>query len=123
MKRLIIRLSMTVFVAAIAAVALGLFIPKTADAAVPTYLTTARFNSLNAILLEGYATWVRNYPTHMARSANSWMDWSEDGCSVPDWTAQISLVRPFTNQYIHACERHDFMWRTLAVLDAGTGRI
>ena len=45
MKRLIIQLSMTVFVAAIAAIALGLFIPKTADAAVPTYLTTARFNS------------------------------------------------------------------------------
>ena len=115
MKRWVILLSM----AAIAVVALGLFRPGTADAAP----TTARLNSLNAILSDTYDAWVQNYPTHMARASNSWMDWSEDGCSVPDFAANFSISVSNATKFIHACERHDFMWRTLAVLDAGTGRV
>ena len=48
------------------------------------------------------------------------MDWSEDGCSVPDLAARFA---PYRTKFYYGCLRHDFMWRTMAVLDQATGRV
>ena len=47
-----------------------------------------------------------------------WADWSQDGCSSPDWVPDF-----FTMDYPEACLRHDLTWRTLPVIDDGTRRV
>ena len=81
-----------------------------------------RFDALNAIVQEPYLTWTSDdsnigYSKHRSLASNDWMDWSEDGCSVP------SELIPYRTKFYYGCLRHDFMWRTMAVLDRATGRV
>ena len=78
---------------------------------------TQRLTDLNYIRDLLYGTWAGQYDTLRTNPNYSWMDWSQDGCSSP------SLASMYTHAYGHACLRHDFMWRTLAVADEATGRI
>ena len=85
-------------------------------------IPTDRFDALNAIVQEPYLTWTSTntnigYSKHRNLAANAWMDWSEDGCSVP------SELIPYRTKFYYGCLRHDFMWRTMAVLDQATGRV
>ena len=85
-------------------------------------IPTDRFDALNAIVQEPYLTWTSTntnigYSKHRNLAANAWMDWSEDGCSVP------SDLTPYRTNFYNGCLRHDFMWRTMAVLDQATGRV
>ena len=87
-------------------------------------IPTDRFDALNAIVQEPYLTWTSTntnigYSKHRNLAANAWMDWSEDGCSLPD----NLIFAPYRTKFYHGCLRHDFMWRTMAVLDRATGRV
>ena len=45
-----------------------------------------------------------------------WMDWSQDGCSIP-------VPSSWTTLFLPGCLRHDLAWRTLPVIDDDTGRV
>ena len=118
MKRWILATSVVVVLAAI--VAGGLAFSMVREAQATSYEILARLVVLNDIHSDDYAEWVTNYTTYKSDSTNVWMDWSEDGCSVPEPVASLPVYR---EEFDYGCKRHDFMWRTLAVLDAGTGRV
>jgi hypothetical protein len=46
------------------------------------------------------------------------MDWSQDACSTPKFVPNW-----YNDDFNGGCLRHDLMWRSLAVADAGTGRV
>ena len=118
MKRWILATSVVVVLAAI--VAGGLAFSMVREAQATSYEILARLVVLNDIHSDDYAEWVTNYTTYKSDSTNVWMDWSEDGCSVPEPIASLPVYR---EEFDYGCKRHDFMWQTLAVLDAGTGRV
>ena len=78
---------------------------------------TQRLTDLNYIRDLSYSVWINQYDTLRLNPSYNWMDWSQDGCSSP------GLASAFNDAYQHACLRHDFMWRTLAVADKATRRI
>ena len=118
MKKWIITTSVAVVLATI--VAAGSIFPMVREAEASSFAMTARLGALNGILSDDHAEWITNYETYKSQSTNAWMDWSEDGCSVPEPIASLPVYR---EEFDYGCKRHDFMWRTLAVLDAGTGRV
>ena len=63
-----------------------------------------------------YPTWEARYDRLRKGIANNWMDWSQDGCSGPSGT-------PYQSRFKFGCLRHDLSWRTLAVIDGGSGRV
>ena len=77
-----------------------------------------RVNSFNNIFWLSLSQWTSQYDTLREASANQWMDWSQDGCSVPGFAGLGQ-----TEGFHMGCLRHDFMWRTLAVADEATGRV
>ena len=77
-------------------------------------------SSKNPISLGSSTNTNIGYSKHRNLAANAWMDWSEDGCSVPDLAARFA---PYRTKFYYGCLRHDFMWRTMAVLDQATGRV
>ena len=112
--------------AAVIALAVMLTVVATSDTsvahAVPlsqsTSLLQGDVDALNVILYKPYATWVADYATLRKRSEYQWMDWSQDGCSIPG-----VVTLGYNTTFHEGCLRHDMMWRTLAVADRGTGRV
>ncbi len=76
-----------------------------------------RMDHINFIRDIEYSEWVADYVEIRVNPRYSWMDWSQDGCSSP------GLASTYNHAYLHACLRHDFTWRTLAVMDRATGKI
>ena len=61
---------------------------------------------------------------YLASAEYSWMDWSNDNCSAP-WLPLVKLVTYVDEEDLFrpGCDRHDWAWRTLAVLDDGSGLV
>ena len=81
MKKWIITTSVAVVLATI--VAAGSVFPMVREAEATSFTMTTRLGALNGILSDDYNEWVLNYDTYKSTPTNVWMDWSEDGCSVP----------------------------------------
>ena len=81
--------------------------------------TDAEFQAaLNANVLMSYADWAEDYDTLRTATDDQSMDWSQDACSSPP-----GLGLGKKEEFHMACLHHDMMWRTLAVIDRGTGRV
>ena len=80
---------------------------------------TARLAGLNDIRLMRVGAWEEQYDSLRQSVTYNWVDWSQDECSSP-WYQPIQFYDPV---FKWGCLRHDMMWRTLPVLDGGTGRI
>ncbi len=79
-------------------------------------VTSERIDELNTLRELPRATWTASYRTLRKDSTYNWVDWSQDGCSSPWYVPSIY------DDFQYGCLRHDMMWRTLPVADAGTGR-
>ena len=83
----------------------------------PTQLQS-RLNTFNHLVTLDYISWKAGYETNHRASQHDFMDWSQDSCSTP---ADVPV--PFKEAFEYACLKHDFMWRTLAAMDQGNGRV
>ena len=77
---------------------------------------------MNLLIAKDILLWGNQYNSLRVTDAHQWMDWGQDGCSVPDYI-DVMLTRTYNVKFHDACLRHDWMWRTLAALDEGTGQI
>ena len=75
----------------------------------------SRLQALNDMHALSMVVWGTSYDALRADGENSWMDWSEDGCSGPGASRLWNYI------FIEGCQRHDMTWRTLPVIDGGTG--
>lgn len=91
--------------------------PRPAEAVTDAEFQT-ELKALNSNILMSYADWAEDYDTLRMAADAQWMDWSQDACSAPPG---LGLGRK--DEFHMACLRHDMMWRTLAVIDRGTGRV
>ena len=73
---------------------------------------------VDELLFLPFATWVSQYDANRKSSRYQRFDWSQDHCSLP-----LNLDPSYAELFRMACLRHDFMWRTLAVVDQATGRV
>ncbi len=116
----------------ISAAAGAFYSPTTAQADITTPISnlppatrmpvlTIAMNQINDIRDMAYSDWETEYQDTRVNPRYAWMDWSNDGCSGPDWAKGVK--RYADTAYTAACLRHDYTWRTLAVIDQGTGRI
>ena len=84
---------------------------------VPDY-TEDRLAAMNAIHDLPHAT-RETYYGYLRKSGDlAWVDWSQDACSTPPVTMEI-----WDDDFQFGCLRHDMTWRTLPIIDEGTGRI
>ena len=122
------RLALTVCVSVILALAFLTVTTVKADGAegasaspplVSDTVFTTRLASLNDIRLMRVGAWEEQYDDLRQSVTHNWVDWSQDECSSP-WYQPIQFYDPV---FKWGCLRHDMMWRTLPVLDGGTGRI
>ena len=90
-------------------------IPAPAVLASPTM--TAKLAQIDGLRDLTYSQWKVRYDELRTDVTYNWMDWSQDGCSAPD------ALGTYKSKFFYGCLRHDFMWRTLAVLDAAEGRV
>ena len=77
-----------------------------------------RLEAMNAIHDLSHATWESYYEYLRKNGELAWVDWSQDGCSAPPVTLGI-----WDDDFEYGCLRHDMTWRTLPIIDEGTGRI
>ena len=80
--------------------------------------TSDRLDAMNDFHDISWRQWGVRYDDLRTDPRYYWADWSQDGCSSPDWVPDF-----FTMDYPEACLRHDLTWRTLPVIDDGTGRV
>ena len=81
-----------------------------------------KVDAMNLLIAKTVTLWGNEYHTLRARSDHQWMDWGQDGCSNPG-VLNFVLDRTYNIKFRDACLRHDWMWRTLAALDEGTGKM
>ena len=105
-------------VAVLVAVSVGVMKPAEAQSAPTTTELQEQADLLDRLLLITYHTWVSRYNANRTNDDFEHFDWSQDHCSVP-----LDLRPPYRELFRMSCLRHDFMWRTLAVIDEGTGRM
>ena len=74
-------------------------------------------DQLNTLKGKTIAEWSDQYDSLRKQVKYNWVDWSQDKCSSP-----VPLT-PFLGTFTPGCLRHDMMWRTLPIADAGTGKI
>ena len=77
-----------------------------------------RLGELNTLRALSRIDWGAQYDTLRREPAYSWMDWSQDACSTPHL-----VPTAYNDDFREGCLRHDLSWRTMAVADAGTGRV
>lgn len=65
-------------------------------------------------------TWGAQYDRLRMDARYYWMDWSQDGCSVP---GPRILGTKWSALFLPGCLRHDMTWRTLPVIDDDTGLV
>lgn len=70
---------------------------------------------MNQLASLSYEQWQSGYHSTTIRQnpSYSWMDWSQDGCSAG--------ALGFRKAFLYGCLRHDFSWRTMAVLEGIDG--
>ena len=78
----------------------------------------ARLAQLSHLRSLSLTDWRSRYDTLRVNVDYNWMDWSQDGCSSPEYMQGF-----YNEEFWDGCLRHDMMWRTLPVADAGTGRV
>ena len=81
-------------------------------------ITSDRLDAMNDFHDITWGAWGNQYDDLRTDPRYYWADWSQDGCSSPWWVPDV-----FTDDYPEACLRHDLTWRTLPVIDAGTGMV
>ena len=111
------------FIAILLAVAaVGGFFALSTPAEARTDPTTTELRSdldrVDELLLISYHTWEYRYDRNRKNTRYQDFDWSQDHCSLP-----YNINPEYVNSLRMVCLRHDFMWRTLAVVDEGTGRV
>ena len=79
--------------------------------------TPDRLAQLNILKGKSVADWQTQYDSLRRGALYNWVDWSQDWCSSP------LPVTPYIGTFTPGCLRHDMMWRTLPIVDAGTGRV
>ena len=77
-----------------------------------------RLEAMNAIHDLSAPSWETYYEYLRKNGELAWVDWSQDGCSTPPVTMGI-----WDDDFEFGCLRHDMTWRTLPIIDEGTGRI
>ena len=77
--------------------------------------------TFNRLVESPYHAWRVTYNANRVLSTYQGFDWSQDGCSVPERLEFI--VTAYVETFHWGSLRHDFMWRTLAVIDEATGRV
>ena len=75
-------------------------------------------DDLNALHALSFASWQAQYNRLRLEAGFRWMDWSQDACSTPKFVPNW-----YNDDFNGGCLRHDLMRRSLAVADAGTGRV
>ena len=89
--------------------------------------TQSQLYGLNTLRRMTVANWESQYNVLRRQVVHNWVDWSQDGCSAP-WIATAlaeitTSVADYNEVFHYGCLRHDMMWRTLPIVDGGTGRI
>ena len=71
-------------------------------------------SDLTAIAAMSHADWSASgaYDGLRDGSTYDWMDWSNDGCSGPEY-AHLG----YGDDFLLGCLRHDVLWRSMAVAD------
>ena len=82
----------------------------------PTSELSEKTTQLNYLVSFNYRAWSSRYDNLRKSTAYNWMDWSQDGCSVPS-------VVTYRSEFKFGCLRHDLAWRTLGAIDGATGRV
>ena len=86
----------------------------------PPTTTSDRLAQINTLRDITYDEWADSYHANRRQPRYSWMDWSQDGCSVPEF---VLTTAGYQGYFHYACLRHDFMWRTLPIADRANGRV
>lgn len=103
--------------AALLAIAVALTLPWDGAGAV-NIMPTDTQDKLNILHGLTRVKWQADYDTLRMDPQYNFVDWSQDNCSSPWYVPGI-----YDGVFEYGCLRHDMMWRTLPVTDAGTGKV